>query len=121
MRRRPRGRMDDDDLNSHLLKAFASRFHALSVAALNAAVAIDVSAQTAKLTLCERQRALPHPPARRACASRPRRGCLKLCISRAVFDAGRDAMRSYANWRNNKTKIEQSQLVAHRKKRKSRK
>ena len=66
MRRRPRGRMDDDDLNSHLLKAFASRFHGLSVAALNAAVTLDVTAQTAKLTLCERQRALPHPPARRA-------------------------------------------------------
>ena len=42
-------------------------------------------------------------------------------VARAVFDAGRDAMRSYANWRNNKTKIEQSQLMAHRKKRKSRK
>ena len=92
MRRRPRGRMDDDDLNSHLLKAFASRFHALSVAALNAAVAIDVSAQTAKLTLCERQRALPHPPARRACASRPRRGCLKLHFVRSLrCGARRDA------------------------------
>ena len=108
--------MDDDDLNSHLLKAFASRFHGLSVAALNAAVTLDVTAQTAKLTLCERQRALPHPPARPALAA-----AVSNCVSRAVFDAGRDAMRSYANWRNNKTKIEQSQLVAHRKKRKSRK
>ena len=102
--------MDNVDLSSELLKAFAARFHRISTTALNATTKEDVSKETGRLTLCEKQREPPthaQPPA--LCCVATADAPLS-CAT--VFDMGRRAMHDYTTWRCQKeTKIERSQLI----------
>ncbi|KAL1519365.1 hypothetical protein AB1Y20_022891 [Prymnesium parvum] len=71
------------DLADHLLAGFASRYHGLLPAALNASTNADSSAIEEKLTLRER----------------------------AISFFGRSAARDYSKWRAEKQRLEQSTLI----------
>lgn len=76
---------DEADLGVQLLTGFASRFHGLLGASLNATGKSDSTSLKEKLTLRERD----------------------------LFERGREAAKDYERWRSEKPRIEQSVLVGH--------